>query len=96
MNLNLPLELDFTTEKINSTKLMSLFENTPHELTVPKIYAVTPRVLIMELIEGARVDDLEYLKAHHIDPRKVSKVLWNIFAEMIFIHGFVHWYIQTS
>lgn len=42
------------------------------------------------VIEGGRVDDKEYMAAHGIDPAQVSRELITIFANMIFIHGFVH------
>lgn len=36
------------------------------------------------------MDDKEYMAAHGIDPAQVSRELITIFANMIFIHGFVH------
>lgn len=39
---------------------------------------------------GSRVDDLEYMNKHNIDPKQVSAELTRIFSEMIFLHGFVH------
>ncbi|GKC51957.1 uncharacterized AarF domain-containing protein kinase 1, partial [Tanacetum coccineum] len=36
------------------------------------------------------IDDLDYIQKSGIDPRKVAKVLVEAFAEMIFVHGFVH------
>ncbi|XP_022759374.1 uncharacterized aarF domain-containing protein kinase 1 isoform X5 [Durio zibethinus] len=36
------------------------------------------------------VDDVEFLKGMKINPEKVAKVLVEVFAEMIFIHGFLH------
>ncbi|KAI3784425.1 hypothetical protein L1987_43524 [Smallanthus sonchifolius] len=37
-----------------------------------------------------KVDDVDYIREMGIDPRKVAKVLVEAFAEMIFVHGFVH------
>lgn len=45
------------------------------------------RILV---IAGSRVDDLEYMNEHNIDPKQVSAELTRIFSEMIFLHGFVH------
>ncbi|CAK7338798.1 unnamed protein product [Dovyalis caffra] len=36
------------------------------------------------------VDDVEFMKEMGINPVKVAKALVEVFAEMIFIHGFVH------
>ena len=44
----------------------------------------------MTVIEGARVDNLEYLSAHDISPREVSTALSAIFNEMTFISGHLH------
>ncbi|KAM7523900.1 hypothetical protein LguiA_013802 [Lonicera macranthoides] len=37
-----------------------------------------------------QVDDLEYMKEMKINPTKVAKALAEVFAEMIFVHGFLH------
>ena len=41
-------------------------------------------------IEGARVDDLKYLKDHHIDRNQVSQELTKIFSQMVYINGCKH------
>jgi aarF domain-containing kinase len=40
-----------------------------------------------KVIEGARVDDLEYFKQHHINSSQVSTEITNIFSKMMFIDG---------
>lgn len=37
-----------------------------------------------------QVDDVESLKRTNVSPEKVAKVLVEVFAEMIFVHGFIH------
>ncbi|THG01699.1 hypothetical protein TEA_023717 [Camellia sinensis var. sinensis] len=37
-----------------------------------------------------QVDNLEFLREMRINPIKVAKALVEVFAEMIFVHGFVH------
>lgn len=39
------------------------------------------------VIRGARIDDLEYMKKHNINPNEVSAELTRVFSEMIFLHG---------
>ncbi|URD73352.1 ABC1 family [Musa troglodytarum] len=36
------------------------------------------------------VDDVEFMRNSNINPREVAKSLMDIFAQMIFVHGFVH------
>lgn len=42
------------------------------------------------VIEGARIDDLDYMKEHGIDPSQVSTEITEIFSKMMFLDGFVH------
>ncbi|KAF5750195.1 hypothetical protein HS088_TW03G00528 [Tripterygium wilfordii] len=59
---------------------------------VPRVYweLTTSHVLTMEFCRGQKVDDVGFLREMKINPTKVAKALVEIFAEMIFIHGFVH------
>lgn len=41
----------------------------------------------MLVVDGARIDDLQYMKDHHINPAQVSAELTRIFSKMIFLHG---------
>lgn len=41
----------------------------------------------LSVIDGARVDDLVYLKDHHIDRNTVSQELSRIFAQMVYLNG---------
>ncbi|KAG8947068.1 hypothetical protein FRC00_009317 [Tulasnella sp. 408] len=70
MRQNLPLELDFRHEAGNAARATADFANHRYTtLYIPKVYRSTKRVMTMEFIEGARVDDLEYLQhLFHADP----------------------------
>ncbi|KAJ0534658.1 putative ABC-type Cd(2+) transporter, protein kinase Group-Pl-3 family [Helianthus annuus] len=85
------LELDFLQEARNSVTTAVNFKHN-NRITVPKVFQelTTSQVLTMEYCRGRRVDDLDYIREMGIDPRKVAKVLVEAFAEMIFVHGFVH------
>ncbi|XP_076955596.1 uncharacterized protein LOC143630486 [Bidens hawaiensis] len=85
------LELDFLQEARNSVKTAVNFKHS-NRVRVPKVFQelTTSQVLTMEYCKGRRVDDLDYIREMGIDPRKVAKVLVEAFAEMIFVHGFVH------
>jgi len=90
MRENLPKELDFSNEARNARKAVKNFENISTSLYIPEVISANKRVLIMEYIEGARVDDLEYLAAHKIDRNKVSLELSRIFSQMVYIDGWFH------
>ncbi|KAG8948518.1 hypothetical protein FRC04_009728 [Tulasnella sp. 424] len=70
MRQNLPLELDFQHEAENAARATADFSKHRYTtLYIPKVYHSTKRVMTMEFIEGARVDDLEYLQhLFHADP----------------------------
>jgi hypothetical protein len=42
------------------------------------------------VIEGARIDDLKYLKDHGIDRNQVSQQLSRIFSQMVYLNGYFH------
>lgn len=84
------VELDFTTEAANAQKTASQFAPLSGKtaLRVPQIVSAEKRVLIMEYVAGARLDNLAYLKKHGIDAGEVSTCLAHIFNTMIFCPGF--------
>ncbi|KAG1057227.1 hypothetical protein G6F43_000922 [Rhizopus delemar] len=90
MEESLPQELDFVNEASNAQKVVNNFENCSTALVIPKVLWAKRRILCMEFIEGARVDDLEYFKQHHINSSQVSTEITNVFSKMMFIDGFVH------
>jgi len=90
MRENLPKELDFTNEARNARMAFNNFKNRKTSLYIPEVISADKRVLIMEFIEGARVDDLEYLAMHNIDRNKVSLELSRIFSQMVYLDGWFH------
>ncbi|ORE17319.1 ubiquinone biosynthesis protein [Rhizopus microsporus] len=90
MEQSLPQELDFEHEAANALQVKKNFEHCSTALVIPNIIWAKRRILCMEFIDGARVDDLEYLEKHHIDSSAVSTEITNIFSKMMFIDGFVH------
>lgn len=88
---NIPQELDFIREGKNAEKVQRLFSGY-HWLRVPKIYwdVSSSRVLTMEFLDGGQVNDLEYMRAHQLNPYEVSSKLGRLYSQMIFIEGFVH------
>ncbi|KAG6779002.1 hypothetical protein POTOM_015366 [Populus tomentosa] len=84
-------ELDFIQEARNSEKTGKNFENNKF-VRIPHVFweLTTRQVLTMQFCWGHKVDDVEFMKETRINPIKVAKALVEIFAEMIFVHGFVH------
>ncbi|KAA8547660.1 hypothetical protein F0562_004089 [Nyssa sinensis] len=85
------LELDFIREARSSERTAKNFRNN-RTVRVPRVFweLTTSQVLTMQFCRGHKVDDLEFLKEMGINPIKVAKALVEMFAEMIFVHGFVH------
>ncbi|XP_016902723.2 uncharacterized protein LOC103500138 isoform X1 [Cucumis melo] len=85
------LELDFLQEARNAERTAENFKNN-NLVKIPRVYweFTTRQVLTMEFCEGHKVDDIEFMKQSGIDPSKVAKALVEVFAEMVFVHGFLH------
>ncbi|KAL0085269.1 ABC1 family-domain-containing protein [Phycomyces blakesleeanus] len=94
MRESLPKELDFVHEAANAHKVEANFSddriNRRTALTIPKILWAKRRIMCMEFIDGARIDDLAYMEHHNIDPREVSLEMTRVFSKMIFLDGYVH------
>lgn len=90
MRENLPREMDFVHEARNTAHAVTDFENIKTSLYIPEVISANKRVLIMEYIQGGRVDDLAYLSKHNIDRNKVALELTRIFNRMVFMNGWFH------
>lgn len=92
MNVMLPLEMDFRHEAANSARCMGDFLRLKGKtsLYLPEVFWAEKRCMVMEFIEGGRVDDLMYLKKHKIDRNQVSQELARIFSQMVYINGYFH------
>ena len=92
MNEMLPLEMDFRHEASNSARCRDDFLHLRGKtsLYLPEIFWAERRCMVMEYIDGARIDDLKYLKDHHIDRNQVSRELSRIFSQMVYLNGYFH------
>ncbi|KAG0462507.1 hypothetical protein HPP92_020983 [Vanilla planifolia] len=84
-------ELDFIQEGKNSERTALNFKKNKF-IRIPHVYwdLTTRQVLTMEFCRGQKVNDLEFMKVSGVNPTKVAQALMEAFAEMIFVHGFVH------
>ncbi|OWM87429.1 putative ABC1 protein At2g40090 isoform X2 [Punica granatum] len=96
MRESLPKELDFLVEAKNSEKCLYNFRKlSPHiadAVYAPEVHwnLSTSKLLTMEYIDGAPVNDVKSIRKLGIQPSDVSKLVSKAFAEMMFKHGFVH------
>ena len=87
----MPRELDFENEGRNAEAIGARLAHRP-EIVVPKIVweHTRRRVLVMEFIEGIKINDVRALKKAGVDPVWVTNTLVDVFAEQILAHGFFH------
>lgn len=92
MNEMQPLEMNFRHEAANSLRCRHDFQHLTGKTSMylPEVLWAEQRCLVMEYIDGSRVDDLAYLKQHKIDRNQVSQELARIFSQMVYINGFFH------
>ncbi|KAJ3118211.1 hypothetical protein HDU96_003251 [Phlyctochytrium bullatum] len=86
---SLPRELDFTMEAENARIVAKNFQRDP-VVKIPKVHWANRRILVMEYIDGGKVDDVDYMKKHGINVHELSHELALAFYKMIFFDGFVH------
>ncbi|HUO78371.1 MAG TPA: AarF/ABC1/UbiB kinase family protein [Thermodesulfovibrionales bacterium] len=84
-------ELDFIGEAKNCLRFKKNFEENP-DIYIPRIYGelITERVLVMERIEGVRIDDIPGITALGLDRKRLVKVSVDAYFKMILEDGFFH------
>lgn len=88
MDESLPVELDFSQEGKNAMEARDFFKkHTSFPLIIPSVISANKRILVMDFVPGARIDDGDYLDQHSISRTEVSATLARIFNTMIFQSG---------
>ncbi|XP_068641683.1 uncharacterized protein [Aristolochia californica] len=90
-----PKELDFNLEAEN-TRLVSNNlcckndqENNFHvDVLIPKVIQSTEKVLILEYMDGIRLNDQESLNVYGIDKQKLVEEITRAYAHQIYVDGF--------
>ncbi|KAF8975684.1 hypothetical protein BGZ46_008924 [Entomortierella lignicola] len=95
IQFNLPRELDFRFEAKNSQRAAANFDKSraqgsPSTIKIPEIIWAQRRVLVMEFMNGSRIDNVQYLKDNDIKVSEVSKEMARTFSQMIYNDGFLH------
>lgn len=88
MDESLPVELDFNEEGKNAMEAKAFFKkHTSFPLIIPNVISASKRILVMDYVPGARIDDGKYLDEHSISRTEVSATLARVFNTMIFQSG---------
>ncbi len=84
-------EQDFTNEARNLDRFAKQFRGN-RNIRVPKLHhkLSTDRVMVMEFITGLPIDQPGKLRAHHIDPVKLSERISKLIFQQMFEYGFFH------
>lgn len=84
-------EIDYTYEAQNALKFANNFKDRS-EVKIPKIYwdYTTGKVLVMEAIEGIKINEVDQLVQKNWNLKKISKNLADSFMTQVFIHGIFH------
>ena len=84
-------ELDLTLEASAADELAENFKDHP-SYKVPKIYweFTTKNMLVLEFIEGIRIDDLESLNASEHNVKNITEIGTEVFFLQVFRDGFFH------
>lgn len=84
-------ELDMLIEAGSIEKFTHNFRDTA-DLAIPKIYwdYTTRSILVMERIDGIKMDHVDELKAHGIDPKEIARIGLRSFSRQLMEFGFFH------
>ena len=83
-------ELDFVRDGKNAEIIANNLRNMA-SVKIPKVYweYTGPRLLVMEYIEGVRIDNVEVLKETH-DLKELANIGFEAYIQQIFTDGFYH------
>lgn len=85
-------EMDFVHEAANAQRIHENFRGNPR-VVIPRVIPelVRPRVLVLEYVEGIRVDRLSNRPGERPqDPRGVVSAVMELYLRMMLIDGFFH------
>ncbi|MGI8848899.1 MAG: ABC1 kinase family protein [Pyrinomonadaceae bacterium] len=84
-------EMNYAAEGKNAERFRESFKEWTN-VHVPTIYwnATSEKVLTMEFINGDKVVELEKLRARHVSPEKVNRLLIKTYLKQLLEDGFFH------
>lgn len=88
-SLQIRKELDFAREARIADRMSHNFKGVAG-IHFPKIYPEysSSRLLVMEYVEGVRIDNLEAISAMGLDPHEIGARGFHAYLKMIFEDGF--------
>ena len=84
-------ELDFVEEARNCMRFRRNFEQNT-DIYIPRVFEehITDKVIIMEHIEGVRIDDIANITRQGLDRKRLAKVGVDAYFKQILEDGFFH------
>ncbi len=84
-------EMDFAAEATNALRFREMFQHDP-TVYIPKVYEeyVTRHVMVLEWIDGIKINDYAALKKRGVDRLEVAKRTVNAYFHQFFEAGFFH------
>ena len=84
-------EIDYNNEFINMQRIELNFEDNP-DIHIPATYAryCTSKVLTMEFIDGAKLNDVYESTGDEFDKKLLAKNVLDSYLQQLFIDGFFH------
>ena len=84
-------EIDFVTEAANAKRFKEMFKDDP-EIYIPRVYDdyISRRVLVLEWIDGIKINDYAALDAASIDRMEAAKRTVCAYFRQFFEEGFFH------
>ena len=88
---NITREIDMMIEAGSIEKFAGNFEQVK-EIYIPKVHwdYTTRSVLVMEHIDGIKMDQVEEIRAAGIDPKEVAMIGLRSFSRQLMLYGFFH------
>lgn len=83
------LELQFEREAASTERIRANLANDPR-IVVPTVHVATGKLLVLGFLSGTPLSALETLRARGVDLRDVARRVAQLYATMIFEHGFFH------
>ncbi len=84
-------ELDYRVEASYLTEFQANFKKRPG-IKIPKLYEhlTRPHVLVMEYLEGGKVNDLTFMREHQLVPRQIAQQYLEFFLYQVMKDGLFH------
>lgn len=88
---HLRCELNYIREGQNADRFRQAFANDP-DLHIPQVFwdYTTERVIVLERLDGFKVDDFPAIKEAGIDQKNLAASSVRLMLEEIFVHGIFH------